>query len=119
MSDMAIYRQLTNRQGSLRWTIPRISPTTSPSVATPNTTKIFPETRDSSHPCTTPATSPVAVNLRMFFATASRRLVKVSTSEKAMLRQLTLQVDNRVETEQDHETLYASPEDLEISQYTQ
>ena len=36
-----------------------------------------------------------------------------------MLRQLTLQVDNRVETEQDHETLYASPKDLEISQYTQ
>jgi hypothetical protein len=33
-------------------------------------TKMFPETREFSHPSTNPATRPVAVNLKIFFARA-------------------------------------------------
>jgi hypothetical protein len=43
-------------------------PTKNPRAATPSMTKMFPETKDNSQPRATPVTSPVAVNLKMFFA---------------------------------------------------
>jgi len=53
-------------------------PTTRPSVPIINTTKRFPETRERSQPKAAPATIPVTVNFKMFFATASLRLLQMS-----------------------------------------
>ena len=67
VSEMSISRRLPHPYGSFRWTTPRIPPTTRPSAPTIKMIKLFPETRESSQPTTTPTMIPVTVNLKMFF----------------------------------------------------
>src|ERR1700722_11966550 len=60
--------------------MPRIAPTTRPRVPIINTTKIFPDTSDSSHPKSIPATIPVTINFRIFFANLPPRIGSVAGS---------------------------------------